>query len=149
MGLYRFLWLFMCGYGCHGRLWGFMDRCLWTPIGVYGFLGVYGCLWVFRSMDIYGYYGCLCVLHLNIQNVAYSLIHEPQKIWEPQKTSEITHVSWKTAYVPRGGGFINLWVYRLVFSSRYTLACGTCALGCDSYWKLTLINKVSFLPLGA
>ena len=44
---------------------------------VYGFLGVDGCLWV---------------LYLTIRNIAYLLIQEPQEIWEPQKTSEITHL---------------------------------------------------------
>ena len=103
MGVYGFLWVygyllvtwvsmgFMGPYGC---LWVFMGvyRCSWIPPGVYGFLGVYGRLWVSEFMGIYKHHGYLCVLYLNIKNIAYFLIQEPQKIWVPQKTSEITHV---------------------------------------------------------
>ena len=46
-------------------------------MSAYEFLRVYECLWVF---------------YLYIQNIAYFQIQEPQKIWEPQKTSEITYV---------------------------------------------------------
>ena len=52
---------------------------------VYGFPGVYGYLWVARVSMGMGIY-------LNIKNIAYFLIQEPQKIWKFQKTSEITHV---------------------------------------------------------
>ena len=39
-----------------------------------------------------GAYKCLWVLSLNIENIAYIAIQEPQKIWKLQKTSKITHV---------------------------------------------------------
>ena len=52
---------------------------------VYGFLGVYGYLWGVRVSMGMGIY-------LNIKNISYFLIQEPQKVWKPQKTSEITHV---------------------------------------------------------
>ena len=54
---------------------------LWISMVAYGYL------WVFM-----GIYGCLWVIYLKIENIAYFLIQEPQKIREPQKTSEITHV---------------------------------------------------------
>ena len=53
---------------------------LWVPLGIYGFLGVYGCLRISGSMGIYGYNGCLCISYLNIENIAYFFIQEPQKI---------------------------------------------------------------------
>ena len=43
-------------------------------------------------MNVIGVYGCLCVLYLNIENISYFIIQEPQKISKFQKTSEITHV---------------------------------------------------------
>ena len=55
---------------------------------VYGFTGVYGYLWVVQWVG-----GSMGMgIYLNIKNIAYFLIQEPQKIWKLQKTSEITHV---------------------------------------------------------
>ena len=54
MGIYERLWMFMGVYGC---LWVFMSiygshGCLWVSMGAYGFLGIYGYLWVARmSVD--------------------------------------------------------------------------------------------------
>ena len=59
-------------------------RCIWVPMGVYGYFWVFGCLWEFMdfwvSMSTYGWHECLWVLYLNIKNIAYFLIQEPQKI---------------------------------------------------------------------
>ena len=99
-------------------------RCLWIFMGV---MAVYGCLlgfmdfWV--SMGTYGWHECLWVLYLNIENISYFIIQEPQKIWKFQKTSEITHLLWKIAYGPR---------------RRETLSTRVFSV---------LINKVPFSPL--
>ena len=91
MSVYGYLWVFMSFCGClwvyigvdgvlwvYGCLWvSWVSMCLWVSICVCGFLGVYGCLWVSGSMGIYG---CLCVLYLNMKNIAYFLIQETQKI---------------------------------------------------------------------
>ena len=146
MGIYECLWIFMCIYGflgLYGYLWVSMGLwylsisiwvhgCLWVPIGfrcLWIFTAVYGCLLGFRgfwvSMGTYGWHEGLWVLYLNIENISYFIIQEPQKIWKFQKTSEITHVLWKIAYAPR---------------RRETLSTRVFSV---------LINKVPFLPLGA
>ena len=38
-------------------------------MGIYGFLGVYRCLWASGSTGINGYRGSLCVLYLNMNNI--------------------------------------------------------------------------------
>ena len=113
MGIYRSLWKFMVIYEClwdsmgflgvYGYLWVSMGlyTCLWMSMSSYMFLDVYGYLWV--SMEVYGFpgvYGHLWVarvsmgigIYLNIKNIPYFLIQEPQKIWKLQKTAEIKHV---------------------------------------------------------
>ena len=81
--------------GYHGILWVFMglwvsmstSRCFWIfgcPWVFMGVMGDYGCLggfmgfWV--SMGTYGWHEYLCILYLNIKNIAYFFIQESQKI---------------------------------------------------------------------
>ena len=59
-------------------------RCFWVSMSTYRCFWVYGCLWGFMdfwvSMGTYRWDECLWVLYLNIKNIAYFLIQEPQKI---------------------------------------------------------------------
>ena len=69
MGVYECLWVLM---GIYEFLW-----VSWVFMGVYGYLSVLMGFWV--ATGAYGFLG-LCVLYLNIKNIAYFLIQEPQKI---------------------------------------------------------------------
>ena len=62
---------------------------------------------------------CLWVLYLNIKNIAYILIQEPQKISEPQKTTEITHIFKKIAYAPPSSRFSPWMQNILLFPCMY------------------------------
>ena len=70
-------------------------RCLWVLIGVYEFLGFYGCLWVSGSMGIYGYHGCLCVLYLNIKNIAYIFSFKNPRRFENLRKRLKSHMCYK------------------------------------------------------
>ena len=83
MGIYEFYGC-LGSYGCPWVYIGFYG-CLWVVIGFFGFLDVYAYLWVARVAMGMGIY-------LNVKNIAYFLIQEPQKIWKLQKTSGITYV---------------------------------------------------------
>ena len=76
MGIYGSMDVFMV-YGC---LWVFVsiNGCQWAYIVVYGCLWGLTGFWV--SMGTYGWHECLWVLYLNIKNIAYFLIQEFQKI---------------------------------------------------------------------
>ena len=78
MGIYGCLWLFMGFWMSMGVDVGMgivrMGICAYLQvfIGGYGYLQVFMGSWV--SMVVYGY------LYLNIKNIVYFLIQEPQKI---------------------------------------------------------------------
>ena len=86
-------------------------RCLCIPMGIYGFLGVYGHLWVsWVSMGI--------ILMVNIKNIAYFLIQDPRK------TSEVTHVLQKIAYAPRARGTLSTRAFSLLVNKVSFLSLG-------------------------
>ena len=115
VSIYGCIWVFMGAYGClwvsmNIYFWVWVFRWIWSFLWV--FMGIYGCLWVS---------GCLWVLYLNIKNIAYFFIQEPQK-----------------RYTQRGRGTLSSRLFLVrVSGSRYALACG-------SHCKLTLVNKVPF-----
>ena len=73
--------------------------CLCEFIGVYGFLGVYGYLWVsWVYICVNGY---LWVLYSNIKDIAYSLIQKRRKVKKPQKSLK-SHMDYKRSVCTMG-----------------------------------------------